>query len=38
MFDLAGLNQFLHRACDILEAFWLDGTLGYGLISATKAG
>ncbi|MCW2768975.1 MAG: hypothetical protein JWR27_408 [Aeromicrobium sp.] len=25
------------RSCDILEAFWRDGTFGYGLISATKA-
>lgn len=23
-------------ACDILEAFWLDGTLGYGIFSASK--
>jgi len=33
----AALADFV-RACDILEAFWLDGTLGYGLVSATKAG
>ncbi len=24
------------RSCDILEAFWRDGTFGYGLVSATK--
>jgi 27-O-demethylrifamycin SV methyltransferase len=26
------------RSCDILEAFWRDGTFGYGLVSATKPG
>jgi cyclopropane fatty-acyl-phospholipid synthase-like methyltransferase len=25
------------RSCHILDAFWRDGTLGYGLLSATKA-
>jgi cyclopropane fatty-acyl-phospholipid synthase-like methyltransferase len=25
------------RSCDLLEAFWRDGTFGYGLVSATKA-
>lgn len=25
------------RACDILEGFWRDGTLGYGMLSAAKA-
>jgi 27-O-demethylrifamycin SV methyltransferase len=29
-----GLDDFV-RSCDILEAFWQDGTFGYGLISAT---
>lgn len=24
------------RSCDILEAFWRDGTFGYGLVSATR--
>lgn len=24
------------RSCDILEAFWRDGTFGYGLVSAVK--
>ena len=31
-----GRDAFV-RSCDILEAFWRDGTFGYGLISATKA-
>lgn len=26
------------RSCDILEAFWRDGTFGYGLIAASKPG
>jgi 27-O-demethylrifamycin SV methyltransferase len=30
-----GLDAFV-RSCDILEGFWRDGTLGYGLISAVK--
>ncbi|UTI62609.1 methyltransferase domain-containing protein [Paraconexibacter antarcticus] len=31
------VDQFV-AACDILEAFWMDGTLGYGLLAATKTG
>jgi 27-O-demethylrifamycin SV methyltransferase len=31
----AGLQQFVD-SCDVLEGFWDDGTLGYGLIAATK--
>lgn len=31
----AGWEDFV-RSCDILEAFWRDGTLGYGLITATR--
>lgn len=31
-----GRDAFV-RSCDVLEAFWRDGTFGYGLISATKA-
>jgi 27-O-demethylrifamycin SV methyltransferase len=31
----AGLDEFV-RAADILEAFWRDGTLGYGLLAARK--
>lgn len=30
-----GLDAFV-RGCDILEAFWRDGTLGYGLFAAAK--
>ncbi len=33
----AGRDAFV-RSCDILEAFWRDGTFGYGLVSATKPG
>jgi hypothetical protein len=29
------LQRFV-EACDVLEGFWDDGTLGYGLISASK--
>jgi 27-O-demethylrifamycin SV methyltransferase len=32
-----GFSQFV-RSTDILEAFWNDGTFGYALISAGKAG
>lgn len=32
-----GLSEFL-SACDVLEGFWDDGTLGYGLLSAQKHG
>jgi 27-O-demethylrifamycin SV methyltransferase len=31
----AGFDAFV-RSCDILEGFWRDGTLGYGLIAAHK--
>ena len=31
----AGWDDFV-RACDILEGFWDDGTLGYGLLAAFK--
>ncbi len=31
-----GFEAFV-RSCDILEAFWRDGTFGYGLISAFKS-
>jgi 27-O-demethylrifamycin SV methyltransferase len=34
---LEGLECFL-RSTDILEGFWCDATLGYGIISATKRG
>jgi cyclopropane fatty-acyl-phospholipid synthase-like methyltransferase len=36
--DLIGVDghQAFVRSCDILEAFWRDGTFGYGLVSATK--
>lgn len=30
-----GFDAFV-RSCDVLEAFWRDGTFGYGLISAFK--
>jgi 27-O-demethylrifamycin SV methyltransferase len=30
-----GLDAFV-RSCDILESFWRDGTLGYGLLAASK--
>jgi hypothetical protein len=30
-----GLDAFL-RSADILESFWRDGTLGYGLIAAFR--
>jgi 27-O-demethylrifamycin SV methyltransferase len=30
-----GVDGFA-RSCDILEAFWKDGTLGYGLMVAAK--
>lgn len=30
-----GLDEFA-RSCDVLQDFWDDGTLGYGLISAAK--
>ncbi|KQX73907.1 cyclopropane-fatty-acyl-phospholipid synthase family protein [Aeromicrobium sp. Root472D3] len=33
----AGRDAFV-RSCDILEAFWRDGTFGYGLVSATRPG
>jgi 27-O-demethylrifamycin SV methyltransferase len=33
--DTAGFEAFV-RSCDILEAFWRDGTFGYGLMSAFK--
>lgn len=33
----AGHEAFV-RSCDILEAFWRDGTFGYGLLSAVKQG
>jgi 27-O-demethylrifamycin SV methyltransferase len=32
-----GLAAF-QRSCDILEGFWRDGTFGYGLLAAAKAG
>jgi 27-O-demethylrifamycin SV methyltransferase len=31
-----GVDEFV-RATHILEAFWQDGTLGYGILAATKA-
>ncbi|WP_375000999.1 methyltransferase domain-containing protein [Aeromicrobium sp. CTD01-1L150] len=31
-----GRDAFV-RSCDVLEAFWRDGTFGYGLLAATKA-
>jgi cyclopropane fatty-acyl-phospholipid synthase-like methyltransferase len=31
----AGLQQFVD-SCDVLEGFWDDGTLGYGLLAATR--
>jgi 27-O-demethylrifamycin SV methyltransferase len=36
--DLIGQadRQRFEQACDVLERFWDDGTLGYGLISAVK--
>lgn len=36
--DLIGVegHEAFVRSCDILEAFWRDGTFGYGLVSATK--
>ena len=33
----SGRDAFV-RSCDILEAFWRDGTFGYGLVSATRPG
>jgi 27-O-demethylrifamycin SV methyltransferase len=30
--------QAFERSTDILEAFWRDGTLGYGLFAASKPG
>ncbi len=32
-----GLDAF-EQSCDILEGFWRDGTFGYGLFAAAKAG
>jgi 27-O-demethylrifamycin SV methyltransferase len=32
----ASVDEFV-RATHILEAFWQDGTLGYGILAATKA-
>jgi cyclopropane fatty-acyl-phospholipid synthase-like methyltransferase len=29
-------HQKFVDACDVLDAFWRDGTLGYGLVAATK--
>lgn len=37
MLDVESLETFV-RGCDILEGFWRDGTLGYGLFSAAKPG
>lgn len=36
--DLIGAegHRAFVRSCDVLEAFWRDGTFGYGLVSATK--
>ncbi|MEG9224974.1 methyltransferase domain-containing protein [Aeromicrobium sp. Sec7.5] len=36
--DLIGVDghSAFVRSCDILEAFWRDGTFGYGLVSATR--
>jgi 27-O-demethylrifamycin SV methyltransferase len=31
-----GVDDFV-RATHILESFWLDGTLGYGILAASKA-
>jgi 27-O-demethylrifamycin SV methyltransferase len=31
----AGLAEF-RTACDVMESFWSDGTLGYGLVAARK--
>lgn len=31
-----GLDAFV-RSCDILEEFWRDGTMGYGLVAAAKS-
>jgi 27-O-demethylrifamycin SV methyltransferase len=31
----AGVDAFA-RSADILEAFWRDGTLGYGIFAAVK--
>lgn len=31
----AGVDEFV-RSTDILEAFWRDGTLGYGILAATR--
>jgi cyclopropane fatty-acyl-phospholipid synthase-like methyltransferase len=30
-----GLQRFV-EACDVLDGFWGDGTLGYGLLAASK--
>lgn len=36
--DLIGIegHEAFVRSCHILEAFWRDGTFGYGLVSATR--
>jgi 27-O-demethylrifamycin SV methyltransferase len=38
--DLVGVDghEAFVRSCDLLEAFWRDGTFGYGLVSATRPG
>lgn len=35
LIGIGGHEAFV-RSCDILEAFWRDGTFGYGLISAVR--
>jgi 27-O-demethylrifamycin SV methyltransferase len=32
-----GVHEFV-RSTEILEGFWLDGTLGYGILAARKSG